>query len=144
MKIISLLFLTLFLGKGCNEETQNDIKTAVIEYTANTRGYYQKIVVKDQMVTISKDRDGKDKAIATKISDSDWKDLINYFNDINLDEIKDLKAPTEKRFYDGAAMANLRIIYQGKQYDSQTFDHGTPPVEIEKFVNKIVSLAKEE
>lgn len=144
MKIISLLFLTLFLGKGCNEETQNDIKTAVIEYTANTRGYFQKITIKDQMVTISKDRDGKDKPVATKISDSDWKDLINSFSDINLEELKDLKAPTEKRFYDGAAMANLRITYKEKQYDSQTFDHGTPPVEIEKFVNKIVSLAKEE
>ena len=31
-----------------------------------------------------------------------------------------------------------------KEYQTTTFDHGTPPVEIADFINKIVSLEKQE
>ena len=67
--------------------------------------------------------------------------MVNEFQAINLDEIQNLKSPTEKRFYDGAAIGTLRITYEGKLYETQAFDHGNPPLEIEKFVNKIVSFA---
>lgn len=143
MKILSLLFLTIFLGKGCEGAKAQEIDAAVIEYVANTRGFYQKIVVEKQMVTISKDRSGQDKPVPAKISDADWKDLIKLFQDVNLDEIATLKSPTEKRFYDGAAIANLKITYKGKTYESSSFDHGFPPAEIKKIVNKINSFAKQ-
>ena len=142
MKILSLLFLTIFLGRGCEGETKQDINTAVLEYVANTRGFYQKITIEKQMLTISHDRSGKEKTEATKISDTDWKSLVALFEDINLDEIKNLKSPTEKRFYDGAAIANLKITYKGNTYESTSFDHGFPPYEIKKLVNKINSFAK--
>jgi hypothetical protein len=61
-----------------------------------------------------------------------------------LEELPKLKYPTQKRFYDGAAIANLKIRYQDKDYETVDFDHGFPPAEIEKIVNKIVSLAKTE
>ncbi|MFE3868311.1 hypothetical protein ACFX5E_09530 [Flavobacterium sp. LS2P90] len=144
MKILSLLFLTLFLGKGCDSAKAQDIQTAVIEYTANTRGFYQKITVKNQMLTVSKDRNGTDKPVATKISDADWKELVSYFKEVKLDSLAKLKAPTEKRFYDGAPIANLKITYKDKAYESASFDDGFPPKEIKKFVNKITSLAKKE
>jgi hypothetical protein len=143
MKILSLLFLTIFLGRGCEGETKQDINTAVIEYVANTRGFFQKITIEKQMLTISHDRSGNEKTEATKISDTDWKSLVALFEDINLDEIKDLKSPTEKRFYDGAAIANLKITYKGNTYESTSFDHGFPPYEIKKLVNKINSFAKQ-
>ncbi|PRZ26313.1 hypothetical protein [Flavobacterium granuli] len=143
MKLISLLFLTLFLGKGCENTKAQEIDAAIIEYVANTRGFYQKIVVEKQQLSISKERDQQDKPVATKISDADWNELINLFQDLNLEEIPDLKSPTEKRFYDGAAIANLKITYKGKIYESKSFDHGFPPVEIKKLVNKINSFAKQ-
>lgn len=143
MKLISLLFLTLFLGKGCENTKAQEIDTAIIEYIANTRGFYQKIVVEKQQVSITKERNQQDKPVATKISDADWNELNNLFQDLNLDEIPDLKSPTEKRFYDGAAIANLKITYKGKIYESKSFDHGFPPVEIKKLVNKINSFAKQ-
>lgn len=143
MKLISLLFLTLFLGKGCENTKAQEIDAAIIEYVANTRGFYQKIVVEKQQLSISKERDQQDKPVVTKISDADWNELINLFQDLNLEEIPDLKSPTEKRFYDGAAIANLKITYKGKIYESKSFDHGFPPVEIKKLVNKINSFAKQ-
>ena len=143
MKILSLLFLTIFLGNGCDSAKAQDIETAVIEYTANTRGFYQKIIVKNQMVTVSKDRDGNDKLVPKKISDAKWKDLLDCFKTMELDSLPQLKAPTEKRFYDGAAIANLKITFKDKAYETDSFDHGFPPKEIKKFVNTITSLAKE-
>ena len=143
MKILSLLFLTIFLGNGCDSAKAQDIETAVIEYTANTRGFYQKITVKNQMLTVSKDRDGNDKPVPTKISDADWKELVDCFKKVELDSLSKFKAPSEKRFYDGAAIANLKITYKDKTYETDSFDHGFPPKEIKKLVNTITSLAKE-
>ena len=94
------------------------------------------------MVTVSKDRDENDKSVLTKISNADWKELVESFKTIELDSLSKLKAPTEKRFYDGAAIANLKITYKDKTYETTSFDHGFPPKEINKFVNKINSFAK--
>ena len=144
MKLFTILLLSVFLGKSCSSQTKNDLETAILEYTANTRGFYQKISIKDQMFTVSKDRSGKDEPVATKISDADWKELVGYFETVNLDGLSSLKAPTEKRFYDGAAIANLKVIYKDLTYETAAFDHGYPPVEIKKIVDKINSFAKKE
>ena len=136
------MFLSLFLGKGCSDHQQQDIDTAVIEYVANSRGFYQKITVEKQTVTVSSDRSGKEKTVPTKISDDDWNDLVNCFKKVELDSLPKLKAPTEKRFYDGAAIANLKITHKDTVYETSSFDHGFPPKEIKKFVNRITSFAK--
>ena len=144
MKLFTVLLLSVFLSKSCSSQPKNDLKTAILEYTANTRGFYQKISVKDQMVSVSKDRIGMDEPVATKISDTDWKELVGYFETVNLDGLYSLKAPTEKRFHDGAAIANLKVIYKDKTYETNAFDHGYPPAEIKKIVDKINSFAKKE
>ncbi len=142
MKIYALILLNIFLSKGCGSDEQIEMKSAVVEYTATTRGFFQKVTVKNQEVFVTKDRNSGEIGTATKISDADWKELINDFKDINLEEIPNLKSPTEKRFYDGAAIANLNITFKDKTYKSQSFDHGFPPAEIEKLVNKINALVK--
>ena len=138
-----MIFLSLFLGKSCSSQTKNDLKTAVLEYTANTRGFYQKITIQDQMVSISKDRSGKDNPVATKISEKDWNELVDYLDAVELDSLPTLKAPTEKRFHDGAAIANLKVTHKDKIYETESFDHGYPPGAIKKLVAKINSFAKE-
>ncbi|MFT3794464.1 hypothetical protein [Flavobacterium sp.] len=144
MKALSLFFLTLFLAKGCGGDTSQDLATAVVEYEANTRGFYQKITIKDQMVTNTRNRKSEDAPQAEKIADAKWKELISEFQKVDLKKLQDLKAPTEKRYYDGAAIANLRVTYQNKTYETTGFDHGQPPAEIAPLVNKILSLAKKD
>ena len=144
MKLFAVLLLSIFLSKSCEGQTKNDLKTAVLEYSANTRGFYQKITIQDQMVTISKDRNGNDKLVSTKISEKDWKELEVYFETINLDSLETLKAPTEKRFHDGAAIANLDVQYKDKTYQTASFDHGYPPEAIKKLIDKINTFAKKE
>ena len=142
MKAITMILVSLFVGKSCTNEAQNDITNSVIQYTANTRGFHLKIIVANQKATISQGRGTENPSEVVAISASDWKDLVTEFRKVNLDKIPNLKDPTQKRFYDGAAIANLKIHYHDKDYESVSFDHGFPPAEIKKLVNKIVSLAK--
>jgi len=143
MKAITIILLSVFLVKSCSNQAQNDIANTTLQYTASTRGFFQKIVVINQKATISRDRNGEKSPEEIAISDKDWKEIISYFQKIDLEKVPTLKDPTQKRFYDGAAIANLKIRYQDKNYETTDFDHEFPPAEIEKLVNKIVSLAKE-
>lgn len=129
------------MSKSCSKETQNDIANSVIEYAAHTRGYHLTIMISNQKATISQGRGPENRPQEVAISDTDWKELVAEFQTLNLEEIPTLKDPTQKRFYDGAAIATLKIKYQDKNYDTTDFDHGFPPAAIEKFVNKVVSLA---
>src|SRR6187431_1012221 len=141
MKIISLLFLTMILSKNCQSQNNMDLSTAKIEYTANSRGFYNDIVIENKTVFVTNTRDGK--PVSSSLADEQWNTLIKEFQKVNLEEIPNLKAPTQKRFYDGAAMANLKVTYKGKTYESQTFDNGFPPEKIKNLVNTIISFSKE-
>ena len=143
MKAITIILLSVFLVKSCNNQAQKDIANTTLQYTASTRGFFQKIVVINQKATISRDRNGEKSPEEITISDKDWKEIIGYFEKIDLEKVPTLKDPTQKRFYDGAAIANLKVRYQDKNYETTDFDHEFPPAEIEKLVNKIVSLAKD-
>jgi hypothetical protein len=143
MKAITIILLSVFLVKSCSNQAQNDIANSTLQYTASSRGFFQKIVVINQKATISRDRNGEKFPEEIAISDKDWKEIISYFQKIDLEKVPTLKDPTQKRFYDGAAIANLKVRYQDKNYETTDFDHEFPPAEIEKLVNKIVSLAKE-
>jgi hypothetical protein len=140
MKIAIALFLSLFMISSCACQKNTDMKTAVLEYEAQTRGMYQKVLVENQTVFVAKNRD--EKPVEVKISDEDWIVLTTEFEKLDLEAIPNLKAPTEKRFYDGAAIANLKIIYKGKTYETKAFDHGFPPSGIKKIVTKLVSFTQ--
>ncbi len=115
--------------------------TTQMEYSALSRGVYKKIVVQNKTVSVINGRDAQ--PVEKKISDAKWKQIVTEFSKIKLESIPTLKAPTEKRFYDGAAIGNLTIIQNQKTYQTQGFDNGFPPKEIEKLVNLLTDFAKE-
>ncbi|PTS97882.1 hypothetical protein DBR27_14860 [Flavobacterium sp. HMWF030] len=141
MRILSLLLLTIIIGTSCSSQKKTDMKSTQIEYSAVSRGLYKKIVVHNQMVSVTNGRNSE--AVEKKISDSKWKQIVSEFSKVNLDTYSVLKGPTEKRFYDGAAIANLKIIQNQKIYETQGFDNGYPPKEIEKLVNLLLDFTKE-
>lgn len=143
MKTLAILLFSLLTTKGCQTTEKKDMETAIIEYVANTRGFYQKIEIKDKTASVSHDRSGKEKPTVIAISKEDSTLLVHMLEEINLEDLENMKAPTEKRFYDGAAIANMKITYKEKEYKSASFDHGFPPAEIEKLVTKINSFAKQ-
>lgn len=139
MKLFTMIFLTLFLAKGCDRQLSDEMKKSTIEYQATSRGFYLNINIQDEKLTMTRERDGETKHYT--LTNQDWKELANLYKKIDIDKLSTYKDPTQKRFYDGAAMANLRVVYEGRTYETVGFDHGNPPVEIEEFVNKIVSFS---
>ena len=130
--------MTIFLSaNGCE-----DMKDTVIEYHAMSRGYYLNVVVKNGNAIVTNARRGEAKT--TKLSDDDVKEIGNLVKDIDLEGIPDLKSPTEKRFYDGAAIATLKITRNDEVYESQAFDHGEPPAAIKKLVDKLLTFVPQE
>lgn len=121
------------------------ILTAVKEqiafnYSAISRGHFLDINVNDSMISISKNRDSK--PVSKSITKDTWNKLNSLLETINLDSISTLKSPTEARFYDGASIGALKISKTGTVYESSSFDHGTPPQDIEALVKEILSLSK--
>lgn len=111
-----------------------------LEYEANTRGFFEKITIENRIITVSTDRNKPYQGTTAALSDADFRELQKALTNIKLDDLATFKDPTQQRFYDGAAIANLKIIANGKEYRTTDFDHKYPPVEIEKLVNKIVSF----
>lgn len=142
MKTITMFLIALLLNKGCDGQTQQDLKNTVIEYSARTRGYSEVIFIKNQEIKIETDSRGDKSSKVGKISDADWKILIVEFQKIKLNQMKDLVAPTNKRASDAASIGQLSINYKDTLHNSNNFDNGYPPKEIAKFVNKITSIAK--
>lgn len=141
MKKRIVLLLSILFFSGCAGQKKGDWDSIKIEYKAYSRGFYQTISVAHQMVFVAKNRE--EKPIGFKLSDADWNSIIRAVQELELASLPRVKAPTEKRFYDGAAIANLKITKQGKTYESQSFDHGFPPLETEKIVNKMVSFGNQ-
>lgn len=138
-KIITLLF-SFFVLIGCGPKMTQEVEQSTITYQALSRGFYLNVEIKGNKMTIIREREslGKDYVL----SNTDFKEISRLYQKVKLNDLNSYKAPTEKRFYDGAAIANLTVNYQGKVYNSQGFDHGNPPVEIAEFINKIVSFTE--
>lgn len=145
-------FLITITSCNCQKDTVSSNKLTsktsmqnempIIKYEANSRGLALAVKVENQVVYVSRVRDFKDYEEKIKISDADWKEIVDLTKAVDLTKVKDLKWPTEKRHYDGAAHANITFISGGVEYPANGFDHGFPPVEIEKLVNKILKLTE--
>lgn len=141
MRILSLLLLTIVFATSCSSQKKADLTSTQIEYSAMSRGYFKKIVVQNKTVSVTNGRDQQ--PVESKIDNAKWNKITAEFSKINLNTLSALKAPTEKRFHDGAAIGNLKITQNQKTYEAAGFDNGFPPKEIEKLVNLLVDFAKE-
>jgi hypothetical protein len=139
MKITLMFLLSILLGKSC--ETEQEIESAIIEYTANTRGFYERITITNRQAKVSADRNAQDAPKVVKISEADWNSLVAAFKKVNLDEVSTLEAPSNARFHDGAAIAMLQIKINDKTYTTPEFDHGNPPAAIKGLMSEISKYA---
>lgn len=139
MRKIIPFFISFFLLSCASKSTQNR-QESIISYEATARGFYMKIEILGSIMKLNRDRNRE--AVVMVLNDVDVKSLDELFQKINLKELKSYKAPTEKRFYDGAAIANFNVTYQGQFFKTKDFDHGNPPLELKELINKIVSLTE--
>ncbi|MBP6372809.1 MAG: hypothetical protein KA325_00190 [Flavobacterium sp.] len=144
MKLISYILFTLFLSKGCVNQPKQDFSKSTVTYTAETRGYFMQITIEDKELRISKDRETRLPSARIPLTAADQKKVLAMVKAIDVPNLSQLKAPTEKRFYDGAAIGNLSVTHNGETFGTAGFDHGNPPVEIEQLVAFMNAFDKSE
>lgn len=120
------------------QKRQDDI---TITYQAVSRGFFEEISITNNNIKISNDLSRKDYKTYKNLKE-DWNECLKLVSEINLDNLPELKAPTDYRYVDGAAHATLSIKDGDQEIRSSEFDHGHPPKEIKDLVEKLQSFKK--
>ena len=131
MKVFSLIIL-LFVSSKC---FQNEVLHKV-EYKAETRGVSKNITItKNNCIykTLSKSDE-------FKTSTEDWQTITKLVENLNLETLKNLEAPSSKSHIDVAMQASITIIFEGKTIESAYFDDGNPPEELTELVEKLFKI----
>jgi hypothetical protein len=139
MKFLIILLSLISVDHSCCQSKKNQ-DTISIEYSAHSRGTYNHIIVNKKQISIE-NRRGESPIIKT-CNEAHWDALLKALKPVDVANIPNLEAPSEKRFYDGAAIATLTIIYNGESYTTPSFDHGNPPKEIAELVKEILSISE--
>ncbi|OUR93208.1 hypothetical protein A9Q87_05855 [Flavobacteriales bacterium 34_180_T64] len=113
----------------------------VFTYQQTTRGFFEKIWVTKDSITISNDRDLIDTKAAV-CNEEDWELLMSLYKNIDVNTISELEPPSKTFQFDAAAMATVEIDIDSDNYKTKIFDHGRPPKSIEELVNKLLSMKK--
>ncbi len=130
------LILMIFALSCASQNNIQEIKS--IEYKATTRGSNLSISVIGEKLTYKSFNEAK----TIDLSSQQLKDLNNVVSKIKLPEIGGLKAPSEKRFNDGAMIASFKIIKGNTTYQSSEFDHENPPKELKNLYDFLTNLIK--
>jgi heat shock protein HslJ len=125
-----------------SEEKMTQENNYKIEYTTVSRGLFNEYVYENGKLSILKDRTSTP-TIKT-CSQDEVNQLLEELKSIDLVTLETLKAPTEKRFYDGAAIATLTVTYLGKTYQTPEFDNGEPNKYIAALVSTFLGLVEKQ
>ena len=140
MKI--LLSLTLFsllcITAGC--QSVYDVK-----FTSTTRGYNKEIFITPKKITFHEENArevGKGEDFTRAIEKQEWKKLLESLDGVLLREIPLLKAPSDKRTYDGARASTIIITDKKGKSWHHAFDDEEPHAQLKPLMNQILELAK--
>lgn len=156
MKALFYTFLAVVALVSCNcqkattensnlatpETMKQTQEMPVLEYEEMTRGMYRKIVIQNNKAILSLGRDSK--PIGFDISNEDLAILARLYSKVDKEGLKNLKDPTQKRFYDGAPIAHFKVVDGDKEYQTVDFDGGFPPEEIKEIVEKVIEVTEKE
>lgn len=132
MKKVSkyLAVLVLLITVSCvAQKTSQEVEEVV--FSAQTRGSSENITVVNYNVYHKTQKDSK-----THFINKDNREALEAeIKKIKLATISDLKAPSNKRSFDGAMHARVTIKIGDKTYVSSDFDDNNPPAELKPLVD---------
>jgi hypothetical protein len=164
MKLITILSTLLITLTSCNcqkkatdaglvgEKSENTIVSEkpsamtenqdlpLIVYESSSRGYFRMITIEGRRIYVQSARAAK--PVFWELKPEDYKAIENDYKAINVKELPNLKAPSEKRFYDAAPITSLKVTIGEDIFLTPDFDGGTPPAHIEKLVNTLLRIAE--
>lgn len=116
------------------------VMPVMFEYSTISRGVYKLISINKKQVSVVNKRDVL--PIIKTSNPKEWGKLLEAIKTVDVENISNLKAPSDRRLFDGALIAKLIIYYDDEKYESASFDHGNPPKEIETLVKEILSISE--
>lgn len=135
MRLFKILLLILIFS--CSNFKYNLYsKQSGIElhYTFNSKNNFTKIIITKEKVL-----NKYNKVVTSKITSADyWQTCILLLSKLELKKLTNIKAPSSKRYFDGAPHAKLSIKIAGEEINTPFFDHGFPPKEIAALINHIL------
>ncbi|MDP2542885.1 hypothetical protein [Tenacibaculum discolor] len=134
LKIIVPVVFLLMMNCAAQNKTKEFDKIA---YEAQTRGSLVQLTIEGNKLSYKTYQ----KEGTKEVTKEQLEELKRIVNELNLDKISDLKAPSEKRITDGALHAEFTIKIADKEYKSSTFDAGNPPKELKKLEDLLYSLS---
>ncbi|WP_308991515.1 hypothetical protein QLS71_005730 [Mariniflexile litorale] len=139
MKFLIILLSLVFIDNGCSASKVNQ-DAIFLEYSMHSRGSYQLITITKKSISVVSKRD--ENPVVKSCSNSNWNKILKVLKPVDIENLPNLKAPSENRFFDGASIANFKIIYNGDTYKTPSFDHGNPPKEIARLVKEVLSISE--
>lgn len=139
MKFLIILLSLVSIDHSCSQAIKNQ-DSIILEYSAQSRGTYKHIIVTKKHISVTNKRG--EAPITKSYNASNWDSILKAIKTIDIENIPNLKAPSEKRFFDGAAIGNFKLIYNGKTYETPSFDHGNPPQKIAELVKEMLSISE--
>ena len=131
----------VLIGTCEPKQAVNTLSITQFEYSATTRGSSFSCTVTSKGVQIaSKGMEQYDKY--KLITNQQWVELLKLSNDMALDRLDELKAPSSKSETDRSRIAKLTIGKKDKNFESNSFDEGNPPVVLRPLINYILTLAE--
>ena len=121
---------------NCASQKTSDIKEII--YNAITRGRSENITLRGSTLQYKTTKE----SIFINLTKEQLEKVNTEVSKINLNEINTLKAPTDKRFYDGAMHTSILIKSNSMEYTSATFDDTNPPAELKALCQLLLNLAK--
>ena len=138
MKIHFGFILLLTVLQQCTTAKPSSNLEENITYTAYSRGFFREVRIQQNQFAVSEKR-GADLNWKS-LSAEDQRNIFNALKDIDVKKINSLEAPSNKRFHDGAAIAQLKVETKTDTFESAAFDHGNPPREIATLVEQLLKL----
>lgn len=139
MKFLFILLSLVFVDNRCSQSKINQ-EAISFEYSTQSRRNYKNVKINKKSVAVTNKKNMP--PLTKTCSEKHWKNLLNAIKPMDVENIPNLKAPSQKRLFDGAAIARLKIIYNGTTYETKPFDHGNPPKDIETLVKEILSVSE--
>ncbi|GAA4446614.1 hypothetical protein GCM10023189_01930 [Nibrella saemangeumensis] len=127
----------MFLAAACSSTNLSDSVESVT-LSEHTRGYRKVITVtqKQTQVTIN------DKVYSRQTQPQQWKQLLESLRPIRLADLPSIKTRTERSAVDAAYISQVTVLAAEKTYESNFFDHTTPPKELADVVKTINATAQ--
>lgn len=139
MKSILILMLFFIANGSCGSYGQRSDMAFNLVYTAKTRGASIEFFIdNDSISAITTGYGGLNGKRALKSDDQ--KKLVALIHSVEVENIHILSPPSHENTLDRALTAKVQIAINGTKYESSTFDHGNPPMELKPLINKILAL----